>query len=259
MLRLLIGMGMLLMAIGFGAAGWQYWQTQSGAASAVAVADPAADPARQVWLISSSGVPVPQDLAQAYLVQDMFTPRRVVEVTRQALLADLLVAGEALPEEPYLQVLADIRAPLVAKGLCNVMLRLIASDCAVNTARVVEGSVEPAAGTAMFRLELVFRLKDAGTEVPDLATHVFRSETVALDLEAGAEGTASPDAALGVLVAAATAACEGDSAGELCRPTRFSLTWVAGQPVVAEAGIGWLDQMPEGMLVAPPLEPESGD
>ena len=27
MLRLLIGTGVLLMAVGFGAAGWQYWQS----------------------------------------------------------------------------------------------------------------------------------------------------------------------------------------------------------------------------------------
>lgn len=263
MLRLLIGTGVLLMAVGFGAAGWQYWQSLP-AAPAVAAEASAADPAtqtpvpapmQQVWLASPSGGLIAQDVAYGYLVQDRYAPARMVLVTRQANLSDLLASGEALPENEYLQVLADIRAPRVAEGLCAVVLQAAATDCAVNSARVVEGSVDPATGTALFQLELVYRLPAGDEPVPDLATHVFRSATVALTLDAGAPGTESADAALGAALAAAKDACAGETVGQLCRILRVSLDWAPGKPVQAIADIGWLDALPDGVLVAPPLTP----
>ncbi|MGL4235870.1 hypothetical protein [Tabrizicola sp.] len=256
MLRLLIGTGLLLMAVGFGAAGWQYWQAMPGSeASGTPEAETAA-PARDRWLISPTGGLVPQTDVQAYLVQDRYVPSRTVLVTREASLNDLLAEGETLPETAYLQVLADIRAPRVAEGLCALLLQSIASDCAVNAARVVEGSVDPDRGTAMFRLELVYRLANAEAELPDLAANVFGLEV--LDLEVPSEGSATADAALAAILQAATDACAAEGRGQLCRPLRFSLNWVPGQPVTARAELGWLDPLPEGMFVAPPLEPASG-
>jgi hypothetical protein len=259
MLRLLIGTGALLMAIGFGAAGWQYWQSMPKAAgSAPPATDPSTAPTPERWLISPTGGLVPQTDVQAYLAQDHFVPSRTVLVTRQASLSDLLVEGETLPDPAYLQVLADIRAPRVAEGLCEILLKSIASDCAVNAARVVEGSVDPDSGVATFRLELVYRLAAAEAELPDLAAHVFRSEVVAIDAAFAAEGAASPDAALAALVDATVGACAAEDARPLCRPLRFSLDWIPGQPIAAKADIGWLDPLPEGMFVAPPLAPASG-
>ena len=59
MLRVLIGTGLLLMAVGFGAAGWQYWQTlptaEPAAAAETPLVAPEKAPLRQSWLISPTG------------------------------------------------------------------------------------------------------------------------------------------------------------------------------------------------------------
>lgn len=263
MLRILIGTGLLLMTVGFGAAGWQYWQSlpaspatnpaaQTAAAATSAVTGP------QNWLISPAGGAIPQAEVQAYLAQDRFVPDRVLRVVRQAKLGDLLAEGEQLPEPAFLQVLADIRAPKVADGLCQVLLDSIAQDCAVSAGRVVDGSIDPVTGTARFTLDLVYRLKDAGEELPDLAAHVLRSDSVTVALQPGEEGSASPDAALSVLLAAVATACTADGVGQACRPTRLDIDWTPGQPVAARAVIDWLDPLPKGMFVAPPLDIAAG-
>lgn len=260
MLRLLIGTGVLLMAVGFGAAGWQYWQTlpKSAPAEAVAAAVAAPVPPRQTWLISPTGGLVPQEEVRTYLAQERFVPGRRLRIERQANLSDLLADGEKLPEPAFLEVLADIRAPKVAEGLCDVLLASMAQDCAVNRARVVEGSVDLVQGTARFQLELVYRLKDEA-ELPDLAAHVLRSEMVRLDIEAGTEAGGSPEQALRALLDQVTAACAADTAGEVCRPMELSVVWAPGQPVQGRGRIAWLDPLPEGMFVAPPLEGATGD
>jgi hypothetical protein len=258
MLRLLIGTGILLMIVGFGAAGWQYWQGLPGADTAVeTVAMPAAAPARQSWLIAPDGGLVPQDVVRTYLAQEGFAPGRMVEVIRTRGLADLLVEGEKLPEAPFLQVLADIRAPRVADGLCGVLLRSFAEACALASARVVEDSVDPVAGTAVFRLELAYRLPSDEADLPDLAAHVLGTETVSLSLGAGEPGTESAEAALSAAVAAAQAACADRDARLLCRPMRLWLTWVPGGQASFRAEIAWLEPLPDGMYPAPPLDPES--
>lgn len=258
MLRLLIGSGVLLMAVGFGAAGWQYWKTRPATAVAVEVSDTAdvqaAASVRQNWLVSPTGGLVPQADVQAYLAQERFVPTRTLQVVRQARLADLLVGDEQLPEPAFLQVLADIRAQRVSDGLCEALLDTIAQDCAVNAARVVENSVDPVAGTAMFQLELVFRLKDQKAEMPDLATRVLHSEGIRADLDSAAAGAATPAAALRNLLDTITAACGSEGVGEICRPLRLSLNWAEGRAVVAGAEIAWLDPLPKGMFVAPPLD-----
>jgi hypothetical protein len=262
MLRVLIGTGLLLMAVGFGAAGWQYWSTLpkpvAVEAEAPAAVRPVTAPDVQSWLISPTGGLIPQKEVRTYLAQDRYVPDRTFRIVREAKLSDLLTEGEKLPEAAFLQVLADIRAPRVAEGLCEVLVQSIAQDCAVNVARVVEGSVDAAADTATFQVDLVYRLKAAGADLPDLAAHVLRSTVVRLDLEPGAAGTASPDAALQAALAAVTAACEADGVGEACRPMRFSLDWAPGSPVSARAEIAWLDPLPKGMFVAPPLDPAAG-
>lgn len=264
MLRLLLGTGVLLMAVGFGAAGWQYWQSlpksEPVAVAAMALEAQPADQAvnRQRWLISPSGGLIRQDDVRAYLAQERYDPQRTVVMIRQASLIDLLAEGEKLPETEYLQVLADIRAPRVAEGLCAVMLQSIAANCAVNAARVVEDSVDPLAGTARFRLELVYRLPDDAEDLPDLAAHVLRTDLVRVTLDPGAQGTASAEEALAAALAASTEACATETVGTHCRLMRLAVDWVPGQPISARAEIGWLDPLPKGMFVAPPLTPASG-
>lgn len=259
MLRVLIGTGVLLMAVGFGAAGWQYWQTMPGPAVAEAASGPApVVPERQSWMISPTGGLIPQAEVRAYLAQERFVPERVLHVVRQANLAELLAEGEQLPEPAFLQVLADIRAPRMADGLCEVLLDSVAQDCAVQAGRVVADSVDPVTGTARFRLELVYRLKESGDDLPDLAAHVLRSDLVSLEVAPGSEGSASPDAALRSLLASVAAACAAEGVGQACRPTQLDIDWTPGKPALARAEIAWLDPLPKGMYVAPPLNPAQG-
>lgn len=269
MLRVLIGTGLLLMTVGFGASGWQYWkslpssQNMAAEEGQLAPAETGPDqsalpPPHLHWLISATGGLVPPEDASAYLVQDRFVPTRTVQVLREASLASLLAEGEKLPDAPFLQVLADIRSPRVAEGLCERMAASIAEECAVNSARVVDGSVDPVAGTAMFQVELVYRLKPPEADLPDLATHVLRRASVPVELEAGSAGATSPDAALGAILDAITAACAAEEVGDGCRPMSLDLDWRPGQTVRAKAEIAWLDPLPEGMVVAPPLDTVPG-
>ncbi|MFM7335506.1 MAG: hypothetical protein ACKO2N_13975 [Tabrizicola sp.] len=266
MLRLLIGTGLLLMTVGFGAAGWQYWQSlpaQSAGATDATPADPKPQSDKSVvvkqnWLASPSGGLIAQDEVQGYLAQDRLVPTRMVLVTRQANLADLLGSNEALPQAEYLQVLADIRAPRLAEGLCAIVFEAGAADCTVNSARVVEGSVDPVTGTALFRLELAYRLPDAVEALPDLAAQVFRTAPVSLMLDPGAPGAASADLALSAALTAVADACAAETVGDLCRMLRLTLDWAPGQLVQARADIGWLDPLPQGVSVAPPLTPGQG-
>jgi hypothetical protein len=253
MLRLLIGTGALLMLVGFGAAGLQYWQTQPETAAEVGEEEERVE----AWLISRTGALVAQDKAQAFLQQDRFVPGRTVTVTRTARLEELLTEGEKLPDAPYLQVLADIRAPKIAQALCPILTDRIAQVCAVNSARVVEGSVNPALGTARFRIELVYRLKPDATELPDLAAHVLEEEAVTPDLTAADLSTA--EAALAALVDWAASACAVEGEGVNCRLLRLEMDWAPGSVSAARAEIARLAPLPEGMFPAPPLGPTVPD
>ena len=113
MLRLLIGTGVLLMAVGFGAAGWQYWQSlPKVAAVEVEAATPqVAAVVRQSWLISPSGGLIPQDEVRAYLAQERFIQGRTVRVQRQASLNALLAEGEKLVTTRAGQARGDPQGP----------------------------------------------------------------------------------------------------------------------------------------------------
>ncbi len=246
MLRFLIGAGLLLMALGFGAAGWQYFQGEVAAPDLQEAAE-AAGPApvsEQGWLISATGSFVPREDVRAYLTQDRFVPGRIATVVSSAPLTALLADGETLPAAPFLQVFSDIRAPMVAEGLCPVLLGLIAQDCAVHAARVVEGSVDPVRGTARFRIDLAYSLKTDAAEVPDLAAHVFIPQPVTW-----------VETALTGLIEATQAACAAEEAGQACRILSLSLDWAPASPVAAGARVGWLAPLPEGILPAPSLDP----
>jgi hypothetical protein len=254
MLRFLIVTGLLLMGIGFGAAGWQYWQGMAPVDATSADATPAKVVRVQSWLISPTGGLVPQAEVRAYLQQDRYVESRTVKVTRSAKLSDLLAEGEKLPDPAYLQVLADIRAPKVAEALCAVLTASIASDCAVHSARSVEDSVDRAAGTAKFSIEIAFRQKLETPDLPDLAAHVLQGTSVRMELEPGAPGTESPEAALAAAVDLAKANCDGRGVGQSCRITDLSAEWAPGSPVNLGAKVAWLDPLPEGLFPAPPLD-----
>lgn len=256
MLRILIGTGALLMAAGFGAAGWQYWQSLPDPAPEVMTEDAAeASGPQQNWLISSTGGLVPRADVRAYLEQDRFVPSRTVTITRTAPLTDLLADGETLPETPYLQVLADIRAPKTADGLCALLLSHVAAECAVNAAYVVKDSVDPVLGRAQFQLELVYRLNPEVADLPDLAANLLEEDQVTLQLDPGSEATATVAAALSATVEAGLSACAETEAAQTCRILGIALDWSPDAPAIGRANIGWLAPLPDGMFAAPPLEP----
>lgn len=258
LLRVVIGLGLALMLLGFGAAGVQYLRLGADPETAVArtpasEAGSGAAAVTQTWLISPAGGAVPQAEARAYLAQDRFVESRIATVTRTALLTELLQDGERLPDAPYLQVLADIRAPLVAGRLCDALLVSIAAGCAVHHARVVDGSIDRAAGKARFKVDLAYRLKPSDEALPDLAAHVLMSDTIGREFAAGAEGAGMPEELLGSAADAAVAACGALKGGKSCRVTGLDVTWFDNGSGAVRARIGWLAPLPQGIVTAPPL------
>jgi hypothetical protein len=253
MLRLLIGTGLLLMAVGFGAAGWQYWQGLDRTEPAQA-GGAARSPDALVWLISPTGAVVPERDGRAFLVQDRLVPDRMARIEMAARLDALLLEGETLPASPYLEVLADIRAPRLAQTLCPILTTRLAAACTVHSARVVPGSVNALRGEARFRLELAFRQDLDGAELPDLAAHVLQTEEVEPD-PAVLPPPGSVEAALAELVAAAAAACAGEERSATCRVLGLALAWAPGAPRQAVARIAWLRPLPEGMTSLAPGDP----
>lgn len=254
MLRFLIGTGVLLMAVGFGAAGWQYWQSLPEPPPPPLV-EAAPTETQQGWLISPTGGVVPREDVNAYLAQDRYVPSRTAVIRRVAPLTDLLSEGETLPEAPYLQVLADIRAPKLADGLCLVLASRIAQDCTLNTARAAEGGVDPLRGTAEVRIELVYRLQADADVLPDLAANVLETEWVPLVVDPVAGRFATIEAALAAALETALAACAGKEMAQTCRIMQLELDWSPVGAPAARVRIGWLSPLPEGMFPAPPLDP----
>ncbi len=253
MLRLLITTGVLLMVVGFGTAGWQYWQNTAASAPGTS---PVAD-GTDVWLGTPTGGIVPAEVTAGFLLQDRFVPGRIATILRTAALTDLLRDGESLPDPVFLEVMADIRAPLLAEGLCPVLTGSIAADCAVQSARVVPGSVDPARGTAQFRVELAYRLKPDGADLPDLSGQIFDSLNVevAIAPDPAVAEAGTVEVALAAVVDTGQFACLSDSAGLLCRITGLTLEWAPGVPYSGTARIGWLSPLPEGVYPAPEIGP----
>jgi hypothetical protein len=253
MLRLLIGTGILLMAVGFGAAGWQYWQGIPADPAPAEGRDAVASD-RPVWLISPTGAMVPEPDARAFLVQDRLVPERMARLTVTARLDDLLLPGEKLPTAPYLEVLADIRASRLGQTLCAVLTADLAQVCTVHSARVIAGSVNRSRGDARFVIELAYRQDVTGTELPDLAMHVLRTEQAVPDA-AVLPLPSSAKEALAELVAASTAACAPEDRAATCRVLGLTMDWAPGTSRQAAASVAWLAPLPDGMSPLSPIEP----
>jgi hypothetical protein len=256
MLRALILAGVSLMLIGFGAAGWQYWQgmaTKDPAVVATSSSPEDLADAPQSWLISPTGGATPAADVRAYLVQGRSVPERSLRVTMTAPLADLLAEGESLPDPAYLQVMADIRAPLLAEGLCPVLSAAFAEKCAVASARVIPGTVDELQGTARFGIELYFDVKSDPAELPDLAQQVFETWEIALGPDAGSPRSA--EEALQALTDQAAAACAVPEAGQSCRVLRMSLDFDPNGATFGHATLGAIRPLPETMRIVPELIP----
>lgn len=257
LLRIVIALGVLLMLAGFGAAGLQYWQSLPARTT---VADAGQSPdavaaaeALQNWLISPTGGLVQRADVLAYLDQGRFVEARLAVITQTAPLSALLVEGEKLPEPAYLQVLADIRAPKVAADACAPLLDTIAADCALQSARVVDGSIDPVAGTGRFRFELVFRLRPSDEPLPDLAARALSTDYASLAAEAGSEAAASVDALVRAALIAADETCAAIRRAEGCRILRLDVDLQPDGIGMARAEVAALTPLPKGMFPAPPL------
>jgi hypothetical protein len=256
MLRVLIGTGALLMLVGFGAAGWQYWRGMPASAPAAEIEAAAL---QQDWLISATGGLVLPETVRAYLVQDRPVPERLLRLTLSGRLTELLDEGETLPDPAYIPVLADIRAPRLAEPLCAQILQAMAADCAVVLARVLPDSIDPTAGTATFVLELAYRERVGAGELPDLAAHVLNEAVVTLEPEPGTPGAENASEALDALLASARANCPSDGEqAATCRLLDLSLDLRSGEPTVLSARVAWLGPLPEGVVPAPPILPAAG-
>lgn len=251
-LATLVGAAVLL------AAGWRFWpggaatQINSPGAGRAGAARPGES---DTWLISPTGAAVSAQDAQDYLMQDRLTPNRALSVTMVAPLDALLVAGEALPDPLYLEVMADVRAPVLAEALCPVLSAGLADRCAVAAAHVESGSIDPVRSTAAFRLNIRYSLAVGGDELPDLARVVLRTRTVELSPEAAGQATGSVEAALQALLALARSACAAQDSGQACRVMRLTLDYAPGQVASGSAVIGSLYPLPETLRPAPELIP----
>jgi hypothetical protein len=255
MLRLLIGTGALLMAVGFGAAGWQYWQGLAHSSTVANAPDDAtANSDARVWMISPTGGIVPERDARSYLVHDRLVPDRMARLIVTAPLGSLLVPGEKLPAPPYLEVLADIRAPLIARTLCPILTADLARTCVVHAARVIPGSVDAVRDEARFSIELAYRQNVDGVELPDLAAHVLRTERITPD-PAVLPLPASVEAALAELAAAVRAGCSAEERAGTCRILDIEMDWAPGAAPVAGARIAWLTPLPDGFSTLAAIQP----
>lgn len=257
LLKVVIGLGALIMLAVFSAAGLQSRQpppaSEAEAEAAVQESVTTVGEPGQDWLISSAGSLVPRDEALAFLEQTRFVAGRTVVITLKARLTDLLIDGEKLPEEPYLQVLADIRAPKVATGACSALQEVLAAECALHSARVVDSSVDPAQGTAAFRIELAYTLKPSAESLPDLAARAFAADDLSLGFEAGTEGAGTVGDLIRSAVSAAGQACAAQKRSDACRVMRMDLQWEGDGAGAARVVIGSLKPLPKGMFPAPPL------
>ena len=258
-MRQILIIGVLLMALsGLGMATWRLW-ADPGTVS-IGASDPGwmLEGSSQGWLISATGGPVPVAEARAYLDHEDLIPERALAVSLVAPLSDLLVEGETMPDPAYFEVMADVRAPVLAERLCPMLAASLGARCAISAAEVVKGSVNVVSSTAAFRLEISYSQKLNPDELPDLARFFFATRTVEL---AGGEPVATGDRvepALTALLDAAHAACAAEDAGQACRVLRLSLNFAPGRPAAGQAVIGGLFPLPRSMRPAPELIPAPG-
>ena len=158
------------------------------------------------------------------------------------------------------------------------MTATVAEACAIHAARVVRGSVDPIMGTAVFKITLVYRQKPSETALPDLASHVLRTQMVAPFAAADPAADPAPDAtegetgetdgavlapvlpenagaALADLLQAVVTTCAEDDRLPTCRLLRVSLDWAPGVVPTARAEVAWLAPLPDGISAAPTLGP----
>ena len=251
LLRFVLFLGVMLVLLAGGAAGWQYWQGLPPETAAGPAPPAAAAPAGQDWLIAPDGGLVPREAAQVFLQQDRLVEPRRATLTLRAPLAALLAPGEALPAPVYQAAFAAIRAQALAAPLCAPLTDSLAARCALIRADLVPDSLDPASGTATFRLALAFSLKPDPAPLPNLGQSVLHSDAIGLDSGKGDLTAQTAEAALAEVLAAARVDCA--TRGPTCRTSAIMLDWEGPGQATARVGQDWLGPLPKGMYPAPPL------
>jgi len=265
-LRIFLALGVLLVLAAGGAVGWQYWQSlprQAAAAhdsgqtaapmAGTQVAPAAVDLPDQDWLISPGGGLVSRKQARVFLAQDRFVQDRNVMLTFRAPLADLLSEGEILPAPVYHEALAELRAGALAAPLCAPLVEVLAQGCAIEGARLVDDSYDPATLTAEFQITLVFTQKTETQPLPDLAAHVLKGEWVRGDVTS-LGGNASASETLRDVGRMAAETCRQEmEAGNFCRISSIGIALRGQDGADFTIAYDRLLPLPQGMFPAPPL------
>lgn len=280
LVRIVLFLGLSLILFAGGAVGWQYWQGLAGGDTAAAPpatpapatsGDPAATSGAPVlgligqiepvsapaqnWLISPGGELVDCRSLRQWLRQDSLVEGREIHLSFTAPMADLLSPGEALPAPVYRQVFADIRAPVLARGLCEIVVKDgSVAACAFHSARVPDGGVSEDGATVEVSVSLAYALTAEAEPLPDLAAHVLHEDYLYLP-GSGPEAfsAATPQELVAVALAELPKACPQEAASH-CRLLGMNLRWKGPGNVDATGRIAWLAPMPQGMYPAPPLE-----
>lgn len=258
---LVLGVGLILLA--GGAAGWQYYHQQLEAvltaeAPAAAAPQPAgkaeeAPAPSQNWLISPGGGLVDKEAAQVFLAQDRFSRSRKITVSFRADLADLLAKGETLPAPVYQRAFAEVRALRHAQGLCAPILETLAGDCAPTEVSLIDDSYDPAGASVGFTAVLVFRLKPESGPLPDLASHVLETATIGGEIQQ-VSGKSPFLSTLGDTLKLAQQTCRVEAVeGRFCRVSAIRID-AFDRPQTSFAIVyDTLGPMPDGMYPAAPL------
>jgi hypothetical protein len=273
LLRIVLFLGLGLVLAGFGAAGWQYWQSLPAATDVVVVEDapdeaaasappevvavaPSADVAEpgQVWLISKGGGLVPRRDARAFLQQGKYVEDRALRMALRLPLTALLSDGEGLPGTPYLEAFAEVRASVAGARVCAPLLAAWAAGCAVQDASLREGGFDPATMTAIFDVTTVFTLKPEAEPLPDLSTRVFIDDPIRIEADQVGAASATPEDFLTYVVKAVGGLCQNEqAAGHPCRVLDMTVGWTAPGEASATVRVGRLGPLPKGLYPAPPL------
>ena len=271
LLRVVLFLGVVLIAVAGGAAGWQYWQSlpqtvavAADAAPTSAAPKPVSAPplapaegaaqASQNWLISAGGGLVPREDVRNFLGQHKFDETRGLRFQFRAPLSALLSEGEVLPDPVFAEAFAEVRAMAVATRLCEPLLQAWAQGCAVASAELVEESYEQSTQTAEFMVNVVFTLKPEAAPLPDLGTRSFRSDYVRFTQDDVFINADTPETLLASALETATLSCRVLIANDQpCRVMQMSLIWENPEKAQGHVEIGVLGPLPQGMYAAPPL------
>lgn len=269
LVRIILFLGIALMLFAGGAAGWQYWQQNFAApglaagtgtaaqetARAAPVA-PAPETPAQDWLVSLTGELADPGTVAAFLHQDRLIEDRAFRISMRVPMTAFLAEGEKLPDPVYRPVFADIRAPRLVAGLCDMLLKAWAASCRAGGAGVRGESYDPETETVELELRLYYTQKPGQVPLPDLKSHVVQQDWLNVAARLGKkelEGADAMELAEATIRAAAGICAEVEARGQACRILKMNMQWDGPGDFTGRVTWAWMEPMPKGMYPAAPL------